>query len=145
MTRSGSVCPNIEAKFQPCSFGHSFGFGMSLTSPFGAPASTHFTMVATCSSLSERSFLKCWMPTDLSMFHGGIWCDSTRVLIERAQGRDSSNVTRDIGAIDSGRWQASHFSWKIGAMSLVKVGLAGTAADETAGASAPAAKVKART
>ena len=28
----------------------------------------------------------------------------------------------DIGAIESGRWQASHFSWKIGAMSLVNVG-----------------------
>src|SRR3954454_18142134 len=34
----------------------------------------------------------------------------------------------DIGAIESGRWHASHFSWKIGAMSLVKVGVFGASA-----------------
>jgi hypothetical protein len=40
----------------------------------------------------------------------------------------------DIGAIESGRWHASHFSWKIGAMSLVNVGVfAASAAAETAG------------
>jgi hypothetical protein len=43
-------------------------------------------------------------------------------LIDRAHGRDSSNETSDIGAIESGRWHASHLFWKIGAMSLVKVG-----------------------
>src|SRR4249920_2704269 len=69
------------------------------------------------------------MPTLLSRCHGGIWRSATRTLIERAHGRASSKVTSDIGAIESGRWHASHFSWKIGAMSLVKVGFAGTSAN----------------
>ena len=34
----------------------------------------------------------------------------------------------DIGAMLSGRWHDSHFAWKIGAMSLVNVGVAGAAA-----------------
>src|SRR5580700_8666399 len=59
----------------------------------------------------------------LSIAHGGICRAATRCLIERAQGRVSSYVTSDIGAIESGRWQASHFSWKIGAMSFVNVGV----------------------
>src|SRR5262245_35639360 len=95
---------------------------MSLGSPFGAPASTHFTMVSICPSVSERSFLYFWIPTDLSRCQGGIWRVETRLLMERAQGRLSSYVTSDIGAIDSGRWHASHFSWKMGAMSFVNVG-----------------------
>jgi hypothetical protein len=37
-------------------------------------------------------------------------------------------VTSDIGAIEFVRWHASHFSWKIGAMSFVKVGFAGASA-----------------
>ena len=37
-----------------------------------------------------RSFLNSWMPTVLSMCHGGIWRVSTRLLIERAHGRASS-------------------------------------------------------
>jgi hypothetical protein len=61
------------------------------------------------------------MPTVLSMCHGGICRDATRVLIDRAHGRASSNVMSDIGAIEFGRWQASHLAWKIGATSLVKV------------------------
>jgi hypothetical protein len=96
--------------------------GISFGSPFGAPASTHFTIVSISLSLSERSFSNSWMPIVLSMCQGGICRAATRFLIERAHGRDSSNVTSDIGAIESGRWQASHLFWKIGAMSLVKVG-----------------------
>jgi len=43
-------------------------------------------------------------------------------------------VTSDIGAIESGRWQLSHFAWKIGAMSLVNVGIeVGSAALAMAG------------
>src|SRR3954451_19191687 len=61
------------------------------------------------------------MPTVLSMCHGGIWRDATRVLMARAHGRASSYVISDIGAIEFGRWQASHFSWKMGATSLVNV------------------------
>ena len=41
-------------------------------------------------SLSDRSFLKCWMPTFLSMCQGGICRAATRFLIDRAQGRESS-------------------------------------------------------
>src|ERR1051325_6678388 len=101
---------------------------MSFGSPFGAPASTHFTMVSISLSDSERSFSNSWMPTVLSMCHGGICRALPRLLIDRAQGRASSNETSDIGAIESGRWQASHLFWKIGAMSLVKVGLCAAAA-----------------
>src|SRR5262245_3648095 len=96
--------------------------GMSFGSPFGAPAATHDWIVSICSSLSERSFLNFWMPTVLSMCHGGIWRVATRSRIERAQGRASSYVASDIGAMPSVRWQASHLAWKIGAMSLVNVG-----------------------
>src|SRR4051812_46258497 len=63
------------------------------------------------------------MPTVLSMCQGGIWCVSTRFLMADAYGRDCSHVTSDIGAIESGRWQASHLAWKIGAMSFVNVGV----------------------
>ena len=41
-------------------------------------------------------------------------------------------MTSDIGAIESGRWHASHLSWKIGAMSFVNVGTAGTVCAEAA-------------
>src|SRR5262249_13775955 len=68
------------------------------------------------------------MPTVRSICQGGIWCSMTRVLIERAHGRVSANVISDIGAIEFGRWHASHLSWKIGAMSLVKVGVFGASA-----------------
>ena len=60
------------------------------------------------------------------MCHGGICRASTRARIERAHGRASGKVRSDIGAIDSGRWHASHLAWKIGATSLAKVGAAGT-------------------
>src|SRR5919109_4824928 len=80
------------------------------------------------------------MPTDLSRCHGGIWREATRLLIERAQGRASSKVTSDIGAIESARWHASHFSWKIGATSFVNVG-----ADFAAAAWALAVNGRART
>ena len=83
---------------------------MSCTSPCGAPASIHFTTVANCSSLSERSLRNFCTPTDLSMLHGGIVRFSTRDLMERTHGRTSANVFSDIGAIESGRWQASHLS-----------------------------------
>ena len=46
--------------------------------PCGAPWSTHFRTVAIWSSVSERSFLNSWMPTVLSMCHGGICRASTR-------------------------------------------------------------------
>src|SRR5262249_46383103 len=61
------------------------------------------------------------MPTVLSMCHGGICCVITRSRIAFAHGRACSYVSSDIGAIESTRWQDSHFSWKIGATSLVNV------------------------
>src|SRR5206468_3036915 len=79
-------------------------------------------------SLSDRSFLNRWMPTVLSMCHGGIWRAPMRAAIDFTQGRASSYVTSDIGAIWFARWHDSHLTWKIGAMSLVKVGRADCAA-----------------
>jgi hypothetical protein len=64
------------------------------------------------------------MPTLLSICHGGICRAATRVRIDRAHGRASSQVTSDIGPIEFGRWHDSHLAWKIGATSFVKVGLA---------------------
>ena len=43
------------------------------------------------------------MPTVGSRFHGGISRFVTRVLIERAHGRTSSNDSSDIGATWPGR------------------------------------------
>ena len=120
-TRSGSL-PSTFEKFQVCSVGHLMASGMCFGSPCGAPASTHFTMVSSSWFVSESSFLNLVMPTVRSIWNGGIECSSTRALMERAHGRDCCQVCSDIGAIDSGRWQASHFCWKIGATSLVKVG-----------------------
>src|SRR5437667_9612416 len=57
----------------------------------------------------------------LSICHGGIWRVSTRSRMALAQGRTSSYVTSDIGAIESGLWHAWHFSCNMGAISLVKV------------------------
>jgi hypothetical protein len=39
------------------------------------------------------------------MYHGGISRLATFTLIERAQGRASSYVNSDMGAIAPGRWQ----------------------------------------
>src|SRR5262245_38222513 len=61
------------------------------------------------------------MPTVLSICHGGIWRVITRSRIAFAQGRTSSYVTSDIGAMESGLWHAWHFSCRIGAMSLLKL------------------------
>src|SRR5215831_2686940 len=61
------------------------------------------------------------MPIVLSRCHGGIWRAFTRLAIDCAHGRASWYVTSDIGAIEPARWHDSHFSWKIGATSFVKV------------------------
>src|SRR6266852_9162932 len=68
------------------------------------------------------------MPTVRSICHGGIWRALTRALIDLAHGRASVKVMSDIGASESGRWHDSHFSWKIGAMSFVNVGVFGASA-----------------
>src|SRR5579863_10492092 len=117
MMKSGG--PNCFVSCQPSSLGHCFGAGMSFGSPCGAPASTHCEIVLICSSESEISFLNCWMPTVLSRCHGGMLRVTTRCLMDLAHGRVSSKVTKDIGAIEPLRWHASHFSWRMGATSLV--------------------------
>src|SRR6516225_1169598 len=74
------------------------------------------------------------MPTFLAMCHGGICRVETRARIDRAHGRTSSYVMSDIGAMEFGRWQTSHFRWQIGATSRVNVGVGVDAA--TAGTNA---------
>ena len=75
-------------------------------SPEGAPASTQRTMTSISASLSEMSLMNSWMPMVLSRYHGGMSRAATRALIERAQGRASSYVSNDIGAMLSGRWHS---------------------------------------
>src|SRR5216683_1413186 len=48
------------------------GGGISAGFPIGAPASTHLAMRSTSSSVGDGSFLNFLMPTDLSIYHGGI-------------------------------------------------------------------------
>ena len=84
-------------------FAHWRGGGMSAGFPCGAPASTHFTMASISRSVSDRSLLKCWTPTFLSMNHGGISRAATFRLIDAAHGRASAYVSSDIGAMLPGR------------------------------------------
>ena len=89
MTRSGGP-PKRSAKFHTSSSANTAGGGRSAGLPCGAPASTHSTMVSISALVSDRSFWNSWMPTDLSMCHGGICRVSTRFLMERAHGRESA-------------------------------------------------------
>jgi hypothetical protein len=79
-TRSGLIC-------QP-SGAHSSGAGASRTSPCGAPASTHCTMVSICVCDSVRSLAQ--VPCAGSANHGGICRDATLALMLRAHGRVDS-------------------------------------------------------
>ena len=94
--------------------------GRSLSSPFGAPASTHLAMVSISASVRRGSFLN--MPCGVSAPHGGIVPATTRALIDLAQGRAASNVVSDIGANIVGRWHSTQALLKIGATSLLNVG-----------------------
>src|SRR5258708_36900684 len=87
-TRSGS--PYLFAMFQPDSSFQTLGAGMSFGSPFGAPAATQARIVSIWSSFSDRSFLNFWMPTVLSMCHGGICRAPPPDAIDLAPGRASS-------------------------------------------------------
>ena len=70
------------------------GSGMSAGSPCGAPASAHAAIFLISSSLSDGSFLNCWMPMCFSTYHGGmapgLSRSPVRCLMDRAQGRTSS-------------------------------------------------------
>ncbi len=115
------------------------GGGMSAGFPRGAPAAAHADNVSISRSVSDGSSLNCRMPTVRSTCQGGICRASTRCLIERAQGRASSYVSSDIGAIEPGRWQFWQDFWKIGATSLVNV----TSADAVAAVSTSSARLSA--
>ena len=144
-TRSGSP-PIWPARRQTSSAGHAMGGGRSAGLPRGAPTSTQAAIVAICSSVSEMSFANAWMPTVLSMCHGGISRATTLRRMARAQGRTSSYVTSDIGAICPSRWQASQRCWRIGATSLENVTASGCAAavppPRTAAAASPIAMTR---
>jgi hypothetical protein len=88
MTMSGGPRPSFTA-CHSLSVTRGLAGGRSFGSPSGAPASTQRTMVSTCWSESEMSFLNLLTPTDGSMCQGGICRRITRSLIERAHGRDS--------------------------------------------------------
>ena len=69
--RSGGPRPSLTA-CHSLSVTSGFGGGKSLGSPCGAPPSTQRTIVSTCWSVSDMSFLNCCTPTLRSMCHGGI-------------------------------------------------------------------------
>src|SRR5262249_37907878 len=92
-TMSGLIC-------QP-SAGHAIGGGASAGSPCGAPASAHVAVVSISRVESDPSLANC--PGVGSANQGGVWRLSTFALIDRAQGRASSYVRSDIGAIWPGR------------------------------------------
>src|SRR5258706_12827826 len=93
--------------------------GRSLSSPFGAPASTHAAMVSISCFVSRGSFLN--MPCGVSAPHGGIAPETTRCLIDLAHGRAASNVVSDIGANIVGRWHSTQLLLKIGPTSFENV------------------------
>src|SRR5436190_20940028 len=97
------------------------GLGMSAGSPLGAPESTHCAIVAISRSESATLFLNLLMPMFGSMCHGGMLRRTTFSLIAFAHGRASSYVTKDMGAIEPGRWQVWQDRWRMGATSFVKV------------------------
>src|ERR1700730_12436131 len=66
ITTSGSS-PNCHVLLSD----HCTGDGASFGSPFGAPLSTHFAIIAICSSVSDGS--GSYSPIVLSRCHGGIY------------------------------------------------------------------------
>src|SRR5215510_2096911 len=76
--------------------------GRSLSSPFGAPPSAHFTIVSTSFGERLRS-LAIFMLSALAP-HGGISRATTLFFIARAHGRAFWYVMSDMGATSPGRW-----------------------------------------
>src|SRR5437867_419774 len=97
------------------------GGGISAGLPSGAPPSTQATIVAISSSVSEGSSLNRRIPTLRSINHGGMSRVTTFAFIARAQGRASRYVSRDMGAMLSGRWHFWQARCRIGATSFVNV------------------------
>src|SRR5262247_2397696 len=100
--------------------------GMSAGLPSGPPALPQATSVALSFSDSRRSLTN--SPCDGSACHGGIAPFPTCVAIDFAHGRASLYVRSDIGAISPGRWQLVQFLYRMGATSLLNVGVAGACA-----------------
>jgi hypothetical protein len=74
------------------------------------------TSTSISAGFNERS-LRIWAEPP-SANHGGIFFDTTAVLIARAHGRVDSYVWNAIGAIWPGRWHVSQFFCRSGATSL---------------------------
>src|SRR5262245_34144999 len=106
-------------------------FGMSAMSPLGAPPSIHETIVSISLSVRRGSLRN--TPCGMSEPHGGIVFAETRCLIDRSHGRASSYVVSDIGANIVARWHSTHDLYKIGATSLVNVGVVLSAARAAVG------------
>ena len=122
--------------------------GRSLSSPFGAPPSTHATMVSISLSRQPRIVLERRRapgrrPTAASRRA------TTRCLIDLAHGRAASNVVSDIGANIVGRWHSTQLLLKIGATSFGERrrggagpgGVEGPAANATAGTASSRVKM----
>src|SRR5439155_3481223 len=121
-----------------------FGIGgRSESRPFGAPPSTHATMVSICACERLRS-LRILSVCAGSANQGGISRDITLFLLAFAHGRTSSYDVSVIGATSPLRWHATHLSYTIGATSLVKVGTAAAAAGPAASAGADIARLPSR-
>src|SRR6476661_3066453 len=91
-------------------------------------------MVALSASLSRHSLVN--LPYAGSACHGGIVPPFTFCAIARAHGRASLKVSSDIGAISPGRWHVVQFANRIGATSLLYVGLVDVVCAWAAGANA---------
>src|SRR5215831_8588620 len=81
--------------------------GRSLSSPFGAPASDHFTIVST--SFGDRLRSLAIFTLSALAPHGGISRATTLFFIARAHGRAFWYVMSGIGATSPGRWQTTQF------------------------------------
>src|SRR5262245_28072103 len=95
--------------------------GRSLSSPFGAPASTQATMVSISFCESLRSLLNLSVEVCGSAYQGGISRSTTASRMALLHGRTSAYDVSGIGATSPGRWQLAHLLNMIGETSLVKV------------------------
>jgi hypothetical protein len=114
-----SITMSGSPKVQP---GVYFGNGgRSLSSPFGAPASTQATMASISFCESLRSLLNLSVEVCGSANQGGISRSMTVSRMALLHGRTSAYEVSGIGATSPGRWQLAHLLKMIDATSLVKV------------------------
>src|SRR5262245_4230780 len=110
-TRSGAPISQPSVNFG--------AVGKSLSSPFGAPASTQLTIVLISSC--ERLGLFANSPCLGSANQGGIERSTTRSFSDLAHGLTSLKFIRDIGATPPGRWHSAQLLKSMGATFFVKV------------------------